>query len=147
MYAQIYARESCQQGKQDAGGQYGAAVGRVPEAYGQHDGDGGGKRTVSAGEGKISLFDKVRPELRARTRKPCFQQQHIQRGQQGGQGAEHRFAPTPQAAEARAGECNQRYGDGGFAQIMQYERDRVKRIGCNGTNLSHQRFFIREHAV
>ena len=30
MYAQIYARESCQQGKQDAGEQYGAAVGRVP---------------------------------------------------------------------------------------------------------------------
>lgn len=93
---------------------------------------------MSARKRKIGLFDGTRPKQRARTLYPCLYPKHIQSRQQCRQRHEYRcpqFAKPPQAYRRQT---NQRYGDGGFTQIMKQQRNRKKPLSRLFVNDKHQ---------
>ena len=101
---------------------------------------------MSAWKRKIDLFDGARPKQRARTLYPCLYPKHIQSRQQCRQRHEYRcpqFAKPPQAYRRQT---DQRYGDGGFTQIMKQQRNRKKPLSCLFVNDKHQRTFRMQNS-
>ena len=146
MHAQINARKPGQQGKGNTAYPSGAAVARAAAKQYQHDGNGGGKRTVAAGEGKLLSS--------------------IRRGQSSGRSrANHTFTismfkvGTNAANTQNSASRSYRQNTGRrqprrsaarqsrFAQIVQHSGNRVKpcaRVGMDGV---HQRRLKSKAAI
>lgn|GEM_PF-6808236 len=90
---------------------------------------------------KIGLFNGTRPKQRARTLYPCLYPKHIQSRQQCRQRHKYRCPQFVKPPQAYRRQTDQRYGDGGFTQIMKQQRNRKKPLSRLLVNDKHQRTF------